>query len=242
MAVEKLIDQALQQGAAHIYIIDNSPPEFDTFKDWKTPPDVTIVRPGRNLGYGRAHNLAIKESVRQHSYHLVCNPDITLGDSLICVLHDFMEQARDVGLCMPKVVDESGQTQHLCKRLPSPIVLIGRRFLPASWLKKKIAIYEMRDRSYDVQMDVPCLSGCFMFFRSSVLERLGGFDERFFMYMEDFDLSRRASIVGRNVYFPRATVVHGHSRGSYHSWRLLAIHIVSATRYFNKWGWLVRVQ
>jgi GT2 family glycosyltransferase len=98
----------------------------------------------------------------------------------------------------------------------------------------------MRDHSYENEMDVECLSGCFMFFRSSVLQAVGGFDERFFMYLEDFDLSRRARRVARNVYYPHVKVIHEHRRAHRSSLRLLQAFGVSAFKFFNKWGWFER--
>lgn len=76
-----------------------------------------------------------------------------------------------------------------------------------------------------------------MFMRATVLERLGGFDERFFMYFEDFDLSRRVRRIADTLYYPRAHVIHEHRRGHRRSLRLLGIFAASAWRYFSKWGW-----
>jgi len=105
-----------------------------------------------------------------------------------------------------------GHLHHLCKRLPSPLDLAIRRFAPASWFEAQRAHYEMRDQSYDRPMEAPFLSGCFMFFRSAVLSRLDGFDERYFLYIEDLDLSRRAAVLARNLYTPDIQIVHGPAR------------------------------
>ena len=78
-----------------------------------------------------------------------------------------------------------------------------------------------------------------MAFRCSVLEKTGIFDERFFMYPEDIDITRRIFSAGyRTVYYPEAEIIHNHMQGSYHNFRLFMIHIVNMIRYFNKWGWL----
>jgi GT2 family glycosyltransferase len=90
---------------------------------------------------------------------------------------------------------------------------------------------------YNVPLEPPSLSGCFMFFRSSHLQALRGFDERFFMYFEDIDLVRRARTVGRAVYYPYVHAYHGYGKGSYHRPRLLMYHLRAAVRYFSKWGW-----
>ena len=85
-------------------------------------------------------------------------------------------------------------------------------------------------------MEVECLSGCFMMFRSSVLGALRGFDESFFMYFVDFDLSMRSKGIARNVYLPLTYVVHERRSEHRRSWRLRLAFAASAFRYFSKWG------
>ena len=86
-------------------------------------------------------------------------------------------------------------------------------------------------------MDVPFLSGCFMFLRTEALKKVGLFDEQFFLYTEDADLSRRIHKHYRTVYYPQVTIYHYHQRGSYRNFWLMWCNIKSAIRYFNKWGW-----
>lgn len=149
-----------------------------------------------------------------------------------------MEANSDVGQLMPKVYYDNGTIQRLCKLLPHPVDLIGRRFfINFTSVKERNKIYELNGFTYDKVLDIPCLSGCFMFIRSSVLKQVGGFDPRYFMYLEDIDLTRRVNKVSRTVFYPDARVVHAFSKGSYGSTKLLKYHIVSAIKYFNKWGW-----
>jgi GT2 family glycosyltransferase len=235
--IEPLIRQLLDQGVQLLYLIDNSPGGFDAFAGWRPPERVVTISTRRNLGYGRGHNLAIRDSVRRHEYHLVCNPDISMEEQTLPTLYTLLEQQRDIGLCIPKVVGVDGELHHLCKLAPSPLDLAIRRFCPPAWFAARRAHFEMRDRSYDDEMEPPFMSGCFMFFRSSVLARLDGFDERFFLYLEDLDLSRRSQRIARNLYYPRRTIVHAHQRGAHKSLKLLLAFGVSVLRYFNKWGW-----
>ncbi len=235
-----LVQQFLDQGVERLYLVDNSPPSFETFAGWQPPERVVTIATHRNLGYGRANNLAIRDSVRRHAYHIICNPDITLGDGLLRDLCGLLDRRPDVGLCGPRILDASGQLQYLCKREPSVLDLAIRRFTPDSWFRRRRDHYEMRDFSYDAEMEPPFVSGCFMFFRSAVLEQLDGFDERFFLYLEDLDLSRRARALARNLYFPANHVVHIHERGAHKSLRLLLHFAASIVRYFSKWGWFGR--
>jgi GT2 family glycosyltransferase len=118
--------------------------------------------------------------------------------------------------------------------------LVLRRFAPGfirRAAQKRIASYELREFDYATPAQVPSLSGCFMFTRRAVLDTVGGFDERFFLYMEDLDLCRRMGAVSKLLYWPGATVTHVHQKASYRNVRSLTAHLIAAVKYFNKWGW-----
>ena len=144
-----------------------------------------------------------------------------------------------VGLVMPKILNPDGTIQHLCKLLPTPANLITRRFLKfhKPGVKRNNHKYELRFTSYDQIMDVPFLSGCFMFLRTDTLKEVGLFDERLFMYVEDTDLTRRIHRNYRTVFYPNASVYHHYAKGSYKSLKLTFYNIISAIIYFNKYGW-----
>jgi GT2 family glycosyltransferase len=235
--IASLIGELLDQGAARIYLVDNSPSSFDTFGTWTPPDRVVIIRVGKNLGYGGGHNIAIYDSIKRHRYHLVSNPDIRLGDNVLQELYAVMESRRNVGLSMPEVVGTDGKRHYLCKRAPSPLDYIPSWLAPQQWQAKQRANFEMRHHSYVEEVEPECLSGCFMFLRSDVLDRIGAFDERFFMYFEDFDLSRRVRQAAGNLYYPSVRVTHEHRSGHRRSLRLLLVFGMSAFMYFCKWGW-----
>ncbi|HET9087839.1 MAG TPA: glycosyltransferase family 2 protein [Acidobacteriaceae bacterium] len=200
------------------------------------------VRTGRNAGFGGGHNRALKELASVDSkYHAILNPDVSFDADVLPELTNVMEARPDVGLIMPKIIYPDGRNQYLCKLLPAPVDLVLRRFLPGP-LKRlaqnRIASFELRNLDYDAPAYVPSLSGCFMFTRRSVLEEIGGFDERFFLYMEDVDLCRRMLARSRLLYWPQVTIEHVHQMGSYRNRKLLLLHVRSAIKYFNKWGWL----
>lgn len=192
-----------------------------------------------NPGFGRAHNMAIRDALAHGiDYHLVLNPDIYFSSHVLPAMLDYMERHVEVGLLSPRVQYPDGLLQHLCKLLPNPVDLIIRRFLPfLHRITGRMAHYELHRSGYDKVMDVPALSGCFMLMRASVIRHTGAFDERFFLYFEDIDLTRRIGAVARTVYFPYVSIVHEYTRGSYRDLKLLRCHLLSAIRYFNKWGW-----
>jgi hypothetical protein len=204
------------------------------------------LRPARNLGFGAAHNLAWRELINVGAqYHVVMNPDVSLKSGTLAELAGVMTELPDVGQLMPRVVYPDGEEQRLCKLLPDPFDLFLRRFLgrPGSALfKRRCEQYELRNLDLSVPREVPCLSGCFMFLRAAVLHEIGGFDERYFMYMEDVDLCRRIGSKHKTVFYPHVSIVHGYAKGSYASAKLLWYHIHSALKYFGKWRWLHDVE
>lgn len=220
---------------ARIVLIDNSP-------DANPVPalcnEVVLIRPERNLGYGSGHNLAFPLSASDH-YHAVLNTDLIYDRDVFPALIAFMDAHPDVGLSMPRVTYPDGSIQHLCRLLPHPLDVFGRGFMAGTrWTEARNDRYEFRKWSYAVPAEFPFLSGCFMMLRRSVLEEVGGFDERFFMYAEDADLSRRIARRHRTMFVPLATVQHEY-RSQAGGYRRLVSKVVNLTRYFNKWGWWI---
>lgn len=220
-------------------VVDNG--SSDEIRDAVPGMGGVYVRTGENLGFGRGHNLALKHLAGVDApYHLVLNPDIALEGDVLGRLAAVMDANPEVGLVMPRVLYPDGSNQYLCKLLPTPMDLVLRRFAPDSnvrWVQRRIAALELRDFDYETSAQIPWLSGCFMFTRRAVLDAVGGFDERFFLYMEDLDICRRMGAVSKLLYWPEATVTHEHQKASYKSVRVLMIHLVAAVKYFNKWGW-----
>lgn len=223
-----------------LYVIDNSPTNENElfFKKY----DFVEYIPHCNTGYGSSHNIALHKSIEKNSdYHVILNPDIYFESNVLLELITFMDQNRDVGYVLPKVIYPNGELQYLCKLLPTPFDLIFRRFLPKTKrLDKHNAKYELRMSGYNKIINPPCLSGCFMFMRMSVIKEHNlFFDEGFFMYCEDFDLIRRIHHIAKTIYYPNVTIVHNHAKSSYKNNKMLKVHIKSAIRYFNKWGWFI---
>lgn len=224
------------QMISKLWIIDNSKASNDS--RIVSNSKIEYIFNNSNLGYGKAHNIAIKKSIDcGYHYHLVLNPDIYFEPDIINKIITFINSNPDVGQLMPKIVYPDGNMQHLCKLLPTPFDLIRRRFLPNIGILKKLNDkYELKFTNYDKIMNVPYLSGCFMFFRTTALKEVGLFDEDFFMYLEDTDITRRIHEKYRTIYFPEVSVCHHYEKGSYKSLKLLRYHLVSAFKYFSKWG------
>jgi GT2 family glycosyltransferase len=241
--VRTVVSCVLQSRIDKLYIIDNSPiPQAGMLP--LDDPRIVYQR-HENTGYGSSHNIGLRRAIGDGAdYHVVLNPDIIFEPVVIEKLEAFLSGNRDVVHAMPKITYPDGENQYLCKLIPSPMDLFLRRFLPENGLTKRINDrYILKDSGYDRIMNPPCLSGCFMFLRvSAITAHSLFFDERFFMYCEDFDLMRRLHRVGKTAFYPEVTVIHDHGRESYTNSRMLRAHVVSAIKYFNKYGWFFDVE
>lgn len=209
----------------------------------KLVSDIRIIdNDQNNIGYGAGHNIAIRES--KAKYHLVINSDVYFSEGTLETLCEYMENNPDVGQCAPMTLYPDGRNQFICRLLPTPFDLFVRRFLPRFMFKKSRERYTLYNIC-DKPVNAPSFLGCFMFFRRDALEQIAidkdgrkeYFDERFFLYLEDTDISRRMHQQFRTMFVPEASITHIHRRASYHSLSLLNIHIASSCKYFNKWGW-----
>jgi len=237
-------------GSASVYLVDNGPGTlfgdvlttlFDSGLTSTVIPIRRVLSGQGNVGYGRGHNIAIREAVSD--YHLVLNPDVFMEPDAVAKALDFMEQRPDVGLMSPAAFYPDGKRQYLCKRYPTLLDLALRGFSPRwlQWIfRHRLDRYEMRDVIADeVAMDVPIVSGCFMLFRRSVLNAVGGFSNRFFLYFEDFDLSLRVSHVARVAYAPSVRIVHLGGGAGHKGLKHVAMFLKSAWAFFSIHGWRI---
>lgn len=215
-----------------IILVDNDESDWaSTFEHDK----VIYLKSNGNFGFGYGHNQAINKYASDSDFFLICNPDIMFEESEFNNLVEFASR-RTEGLFLPKIVYTNGENQFGARLLPTPLNLFARRF-SKKWAVSLDQQYLLKSYSIQEPIFVPYLSGCFMLFRSDVLLKLNGFDERFFMYMEDVDLSRRCAESFGVIYYPHAQIVHVHEQASYKNKLLLKAHLKSAIQYFNKWGW-----
>lgn len=233
----RLLECVKNSSISILYIIDNS--SNDMLRNYVESSKRFIYIHSENLGFGHGHNIGIKLATQTASeYHIIINPDIYWDGDIVGSLKEFMERNTDCGNVMPKILYPNGDVQYLCKLLPTPLNLIVRRFIPIRIIKDKIdRKFELHDSNYDKVMEVPYLSGCFMFIRTDILREIGGFDERFFMYAEDVDLCRRIGEVSKTLFYPFVSVYHEYGKGSYKNKKLLKYHLLSIIKYFCKWGW-----
>lgn len=240
--LRSVLDSLPPNLSAHIWVLDNCSADGTlaaVSRVAEGDPRVSMLANPRNEGFAAANNRILQ--LVSSTYHVFCNPDITVTPGAIDTLLGFLRTHPDVGIVCPRVHFEDGRLQPLNKRHPSVSDLFLRRFVPQAFQRyfaERMRRYDMLDRGYDESYDVPFVSGAFMVCRTHILKKLGGFDARFFLYLEDADLSRQVQQSGwRTVYCPDAVVLHEWRREAHRSYRGTLLFCASVFRYFNKWGW-----
>lgn len=203
---------------------------------------VTIQASG-NDGFAVGNNLGMLKA--KGKYVAVLNPDIAVVPGALEKMYEFMENNPAVGILGPKLINPDGSVQDSCRRFPSLVMPIYRRsFLgKLPWGKQGLKHYLMTDFNHSQNITTDWLFGAFLFIRKSLLEKIGFFDERFFMYFEDLDLCRRCWEAGSQVYYLASVeMVHYHNRLSAEKTGVLGIftkagriHLSSGIKYFAKY-------
>ncbi len=197
-------------------------------------PSVTTMELGKNRGFGAAHNEIIFRTVSD--YHVILNPDIVVEPTTIARLASYLDEHPEAVLATPLILNTDGTVQAV------PRVLPKRRYMFAGQLERFGGVfrrwrdeYTRRTETFAQPTPITFCTGCFMMVRTAALKEIGGFDDRFFMYMEDADLSRRLSAHGELVLVPDVAVTHRWEKASGKSLKFLKIHLRSMRLYFAKW-------
>lgn len=205
-----------------VILVDNGGCDWANYLD---DSKISYIKAERNGGFGYGHNLAMHKYAHLSDFFLICNPDIDFDPNQ---LEKLLEVARSSseGLYSPKIIYPDGIEQYGQRLLPTPLNLFARRFLPQYVSDKLDDRYLLKTLAINQPAPIPNVSGSFMLFSSECLLALGGFDERYFMYMEDIDLSRRCAVKFGVLYVPSACVIHEHQQASYKNKALLRAHII----------------
>ncbi len=245
MSLKKELEEAHASGIISKYnltIVDNAQ-NLDGLLELEKQVDIKweYIKAGKNLGFGKAHNVAIRNS--RSDIHLVLNPDVIFEPEAISHLASSFCRDRATILAGPFGKKLSGENARLCKRYPS-ITALALRALHirpvGDFVGRILSNYEYHDRDFvDRETEVLMLSGCCMIGRTRDLQIIGGFDESFFLYFEDFDLSLRCSELGKVIYHPRAVIYHLGGDAAKKGFRHVMFFCNSAVRFFRKHGWKI---
>ncbi len=235
------IDAVLDSVFAHapterlsVFVVDNASTDDTVAHVRARREPITLIETGANRGFGAAHNRAIDATVAD--YHVILNPDIVFESDVLGALAAYLDAHEEAVLATPLIRNPDGSPQAV------PRVLPRRRYMFAGQLERFGGVfrrwrdeYTRRNESFTEPTPITFCTGCFMMVRTEALKAVGGFDDRFFMYMEDADLSRRLAAYGKLMLVPSATVTHVWEKASGKSWRFLKIHLRSMRSYFRKW-------
>ena len=212
-----------------LYISDNASSDDTINKVLECDENAVILQNGGNIGFGKAHNKVIP--LISSEYHAVVNPDIIVDYDVLSALCKYLDENSDVSMVTPKVLFPNGEEQVLPKRKPRLKYLLGRRIpLFAKYSDEYTRINDIFNEPEEIEF----CSGCFFVIRTAVFKKLGGFDDRFFMYMEDADLTLRAKKFGKTMFNPLEHVIHTWERSSSKSLKYLMIHISSMLKFMLK--------
>jgi len=243
----QLLKKSVNLASIPIYLVDNSEEDglsLKLFTSLQTQTEdlnvqLHLFHGHGNVGYGAAHNLAIKKIVSD--YHLLLNPDLKLDQNSLKVGISYLIENENVVMVSPFAAYENGEKQYLCKRYPSVVTFIVRGFFPRFLKKlfsKRLAAFEMHELPENCSTtNIPIVSGCYMLCRTKALQQLEGFDENFFLYFEDFDLSLRMAAIGKIAYVPAMRITHAGGNAAAKGSSHIKMFMLSGIRFFNIHGW-----
>jgi GT2 family glycosyltransferase len=219
-----------------LFLIDNTlNKEFEDVFDQK---DVEYIAVGKNIGFGAGHNIILNKIKNLSNYHLVLNPDVSFNSTVIPNLIAKLKRHEIVSMIAPKVLFTNGEHQYSCRRYPRVSELLARRFKFLKPIFNSI-IYkgEYKDKNLDSSFFAEYIAGCFHLYKTKDFIELKGFDDRYFLYMEDVDICKKISSLDKQkLYYPKEKITHVLKQGSSKDLNLFFRHTSSAIKYFLKWG------
>ena len=212
---------------------------YDAESDSDSSLQISLLTPDTNRGYGAGHNLAVTEV--EGEFHLILNPDVELAPDALKLALDTLKSQHDIALLAPRGFSPSGDPDFLAKAYPS-VWGLGLRSLAPHWVKTlldgALARYEMRDVPNEAALrPITLASGCCMWVRRSLFDDVGGFNESFFLYFEDYDLSMKLAAQGAVMEHRDIRIMHHGGGASRKGLRHVRWFVGGALRFFNHWGW-----
>lgn len=228
-----------------LFVVDNSGKNRHGMADriqWQCPGATIVIPKGsRNIGFGKGHNL-IRRFLKS-TYHLILSPSVTFSPEMLTEMIRFMDENTDVAILSPRIIDKTGNEIAFPKYQPSVRTLMGHAM---SKFSRRMALWgsacTMAGQKIEFPTDVYCASGVCMMIRTHVFRDLleDGFDKRFFMGLEDADLSRQvteldSSFPNRIVFDPEFEITLNSTGEGAKGVIMHLHHLASAVKYFAKW-------
>jgi N-acetylglucosaminyl-diphospho-decaprenol L-rhamnosyltransferase len=223
------------EGVTDIVVPDNGSTDGSREALAAADPEARFVPTGGNLGYGSAANRGA--SVARGPLLLVLNPDVVVEPGTVKALVAGLERDASVGIVGPMIENPDGTLYPSARRFPSLVDSLGHAFLGKVWPGNRFTTrYRMLDWDHSEARPVDWVSGSCFLVRRSTWEAVGGFDEAYFMYVEDVDLCWRAREAGWTVaYEPAGRVVHVQGvSADQHPYRMIMEHHRALLRFAGR--------
>jgi GT2 family glycosyltransferase len=226
-----------------IYLIDNGNDNREVINEIlgryiNADTEIELIAGHGNIGFGKGHNLVLEKL--KSEYHLILNPDIEIDEQCLIEGIKFFSIFSDAVILTPKTKDGIGKLQYTSKKQPVLLDLISK-FLPGEKFRcrnNKYAYVKEVNKDKAFEVDIAC--GCFLFCKSEILKKVGGFDERYFLYFEDYALSNEVRKFGKIYYVPQMKIIHlggdVYRKGIIH----IFMYLNSCIKYFDYYGWKLR--
>ncbi|TMM30109.1 glycosyltransferase family 2 protein [Polaribacter aestuariivivens] len=219
-----------------LFLIDNN--EDKQFENTFNQEDVEYIAIGKNIGFGAGHNIILDRIKNLSKHHLILNPDVSFEPRVLPNLITKLERHEIVTMIAPKVLFSDGKHQFSCRRYPKVPELIARRFqFLEPFFKSFVKKGKYNDKELDASFFADYITGCFHLYKTEDFLKLKGFDERYFLYMEDVDICKKIEKIDKQkLYYPKEEITHVLKQGSSKNLKLFLRHTSSAIKYFLKWG------
>ena len=226
-------------GEYEIIIIDNYSHDDSCRMVENEYPDIKLIKNNENLGFSKAVNIGIDNS--NGEFICVLNPDTLVSDNTFHELLDYLKKNQNTGCIGPKILNPNGSLQLSCKRsFPNPLSaffkLIGlSKIFPKS---KYFGKYNLTFLDENKIHNVDAISGSFMLFPRLIVDKIGTFDESFFMYGEDLDFCHRIKQLGYAIiYNPATSIIHYKGESSKTApYDMIQIFYTALHRFYNKYS------
>lgn len=229
------IDGAFSGAVPRVLMADNGSVDGSPEAAEAAHPEAELLRTGANLGYGGAINYAVARlDLGALDWLLISNPDVVFGPGSIDALIEAAARHPRAGSLGPLIRDPDGTVYPSARNVPSMRFGIGHALLGTVWKSNPWTRAYQQSQAEVAEREAGWLSGSCLLVRPEAFAEIGGFDDRYFMYMEDVDFGDRLARAGwSNVYVPTAEIVHakGHAAGKVPE-LMLPAHHASAYRFF----------
>lgn len=227
-----------------LYLVDNASPDGGGALLEKAAQDgtlaaapgqrVEVIRREMNGGFGTGHNTVLPRL--GSDFHFILNPDILLTEDTLSDLADWLAANPQAVMARPELHFPDGRVQSLPLRRCSLRPMLYRQLSFLRFLKKYNDAYLMAGEDLSRPVEIEFCTGSFAAVRTSVFKEIGGFDEKYFMYVEDADLTQKMLTRGKVYLVPQCKAIHAWHRAAHRELKPCIQQTASLLRYFSKWG------